>query len=78
MVYKHLSFIPAECDVVPGRDQGCSDRRPQQRHQIVTMESRGEKALHLADILPTHAHANPLWVMAYDNYPLDSIAMKEK
>ena len=38
-------------------------------HQIVTMESKGEKALHLGDLLPTHAHVNPLWVMAYDNYP---------
>ena len=47
-------------------------------HQIVTLESKGEKALHLGDLLPTHAHANPLWVMAYDNFPMDSIAAKEK
>lgn len=47
-------------------------------HQIVTIASKGEKALHLGDLLPTHAHANPLWVMAYDNYPMDSIALKEK
>lgn len=46
-------------------------------HQIVTLESRGEKALHLADLLPTHAHFNPLWVMAYDNFPLESITQKE-
>ena len=47
-------------------------------HQIVTMESKGEKALHLGDLLPTHAHANPLWVMAYDNFPMESIAFKEQ
>jgi len=47
-------------------------------HQIVMLESKGEKALHLGDLLPTHAHANPLWVMAYDNFPMDSIAAKEK
>jgi hypothetical protein len=35
-------------------------------------------ALHLADLLPTHAHFNPLWIMAYDNYPMDSIARKEE
>lgn len=45
-------------------------------HQIVQVSSQGELALHLADLLPTHAHANPLWVMAYDNYPMDSIAQK--
>lgn len=47
-------------------------------HQIVTLESKGEKALHLGDLLPTHAHANPLWVMAYDNFPMESIALKEQ
>lgn len=47
-------------------------------HQIVHIESAGETLLHLADILPTHAHINPLWVMGYDNFPLTSIAEKER
>lgn len=47
-------------------------------HQIVRLSSSGEVAYHLADLLPTHAHVNPLWVMAYDNFPMDSIALKEK
>jgi glyoxylase-like metal-dependent hydrolase (beta-lactamase superfamily II) len=46
--------------------------------QIVTMESGNEKALHMVDLLPTHAHFNPLWIMAYDNFPLESISMKEE
>ncbi|MBO8164975.1 MAG: MBL fold metallo-hydrolase [Brevibacillus sp.] len=47
-------------------------------HAIVSMVSGGEKLLHLADLLPTHAHANPLWVMAYDDYPMTSIFAKQK
>ncbi|MGD8189790.1 YtnP family quorum-quenching lactonase [Brevibacillus ginsengisoli] len=47
-------------------------------HAIVQLESQGEKLLHLADILPTHAHQNSLWVMAYDDYPMTSIFAKEK
>ncbi|RKD22837.1 hypothetical protein BEP19_11380 [Ammoniphilus oxalaticus] len=47
-------------------------------HAIVRIESKGEVAYHLSDILPTHAHRNPLWVMAYDDYPMDSIFAKEK
>lgn len=47
-------------------------------HAIVRMESRGEALLHMADLLPTHAHLNPLWVMAYDDYPMTSIFAKEK
>lgn len=46
-------------------------------HSIIQINSNGEKALHLADILPTHAHLNPLWVMAYDDYPMQSIKEKQ-
>jgi len=49
-----------------------------QGHSIVIFHSKGEMAIHLADLLPTHAHRNPLWVMAYDDYPMDSIREKEK
>jgi len=46
-------------------------------HQIVRLESEGEVAYHLADLLPTHAHFNPLWIMAYDNFPLEVVELKE-
>jgi glyoxylase-like metal-dependent hydrolase (beta-lactamase superfamily II) len=45
--------------------------------QIVEIESGNETAIHLGDLLPTHLHFNPLWIMAYDNYPLESIKQKE-
>lgn len=47
-------------------------------HSIITIESEGEKAVHMADIMPTHAHPNVLWVLAYDDYPMDSIYAKQK
>jgi glyoxylase-like metal-dependent hydrolase (beta-lactamase superfamily II) len=47
-------------------------------HQAVLITSQGQTAMHLGDLLPTRAHINPLWVMAYDDYPMDSIAAKEK
>lgn len=47
-------------------------------HQLVEIASRGETAVHLGDLFPTHAHRNPLWVMAYDNFPLEVIACKER
>ncbi len=74
---KSLELVEGEFEIVPGITVVHTGGH-NSGHQIVTMESQGEKALHLADLLPTHAHANPLWVMAYDNYPLDSIKMKEK
>jgi hypothetical protein len=47
-------------------------------HQIVRLQSNKKIAYHLADLLPTHVHFNPLWIMAYDNYPLDVISLKQK
>lgn len=47
-------------------------------HQVVRIQSNKDIAYHLADLLPTHVHFNPLWIMAYDNFPMDAIALKEK
>lgn len=47
-------------------------------HQIILLESRGQRALYMADLFPIHAQFNPLWVTAYDNFPLDSISEKER
>ncbi|MDA1991380.1 MBL fold metallo-hydrolase [Bacillus cereus group sp. BfR-BA-01119] len=47
-------------------------------HAVIALESKGETMLHLADLLPTHAHQNVLWVMAYDDYPMTSIENKQK
>ncbi|MED1203155.1 YtnP family quorum-quenching lactonase [Heyndrickxia acidicola] len=47
-------------------------------HSIILLESNGEKAIHMADLMPTHAHQNPLWVLAYDDYPMTSIKAKQE
>ncbi len=47
-------------------------------HAIVIIKSEGETMIHLADLLPTHAHHHFLWVLAYDDYPMQSIAEKQK
>jgi glyoxylase-like metal-dependent hydrolase (beta-lactamase superfamily II) len=74
---RNLELVSGEAEIVPGM-RVVHTGGHNSGHQIVRMESKGEKAVHLGDLLPTHAHFNPLWVMAYDNYPLDSIAMKER
>ena len=47
-------------------------------HAILTIESAGECAVPMADLMPTHAHHNVLWVLAYDDYPMESIQQKLK
>lgn len=47
-------------------------------HQLVELHSKGETLVHLGDLFPTHTHSNPLWIMAYDNFPLEVIDRKEE
>ncbi len=47
-------------------------------HCIIIFEDEHEGFIHMADIMPTHAHSNSLWVLAYDDYPMTSIFKKEK
>lgn len=47
-------------------------------HAIVKLDQDGETIIHMADIMASTAHQNPLWVMAYDDYPMDSIYAKQE
>lgn len=47
-------------------------------HSVIKLTQNGETILHMGDIMPTHAHNNPLWVLAYDDYPMTSIYAKER
>lgn len=47
-------------------------------HSIIVLEDGGETAVHFADLMPTLAHKNPLWVLAYDDYPMTSISEKQR
>lgn len=47
-------------------------------HSIIRFKQNGKTLVHLADILLTHTHTNPLWVGAVDDYPMDSIVAKQK
>ncbi|GGB27082.1 MBL fold metallo-hydrolase [Virgibacillus dakarensis] len=47
-------------------------------HAILVFEDGEESFIHMADIMPTHAHQNKLWALAYDDYPVTSVHQKEK
>ncbi|MCG1027747.1 YtnP family quorum-quenching lactonase [Virgibacillus halodenitrificans] len=47
-------------------------------HCILTFTDGEEHFIHMADLMPTHAHQNKLWALAYDDYPVTSVHEKEK
>ena len=74
---RNLDLIQGDKEIVPGvyvRLTGGHTRG----HQLVEMNGSEGCAVHLGDVLPTHTHTNPLWIMAYDNFPLELIDQKEK
>ena len=47
-------------------------------HQIVVIESRDETAVFAADLMPTTAHVDEAWIMAYDLYPMQTLEFKRR
>ena len=74
---KNLRLSDGEEEILPGVRLVCTGGHTR-GHQAVWLESGGETALHLGDLLPLPAYSNPLWITAYDNFPLDSVAAKEQ
>jgi len=76
-IQSQVETFEGEKEILPGitmvHTGGHSDG-----HSIILLEHKGEKFIHMADIMPTHAHKNPLWVLAYDDYPMTSIDAKDK
>lgn len=46
--------------------------------QAVMIESGGHKACYISDLIPTTAHIELTWVMAFDLYPVDTIESRKK
>lgn len=47
-------------------------------HQSLRIESDGETALYLGDLVPTHAHLPLPWIMGYDVEPLVTLESKRR
>lgn len=46
--------------------------------QAILLRSAGETACYISDLMPTHWHLRPTWLMAFDLYPLETIANKHR
>lgn len=59
-----LSVMP-----LPGHTRGM---------QAILLRSGGEVACYISDLMPTHWHLKPTWVMAFDLFPLETIDNKHR
>ncbi len=71
-----LQLVDEDQTIMPGvrvRRTGGHTRH----HQMVLIESGGTAAAYVADLIPTTAHVQDPWIMGYDLFPLDTLAMKK-
>jgi glyoxylase-like metal-dependent hydrolase (beta-lactamase superfamily II) len=47
-------------------------------HQMILIESKGQRAAFVADLIPTTAHVADAWIMGFDLYPMDTLAAKRQ
>ena len=70
-----VEFVESDAEIFPGvrfRRTGGHTRW----HQMVTIESGGRTAVFAADLMPTTAHVDVPWIMAYDLYPMETLEFK--
>ena len=71
-----LDFVDEDRSIIPGvRVQRTGGHT--MHHQIVWIESGADRAVFLADLMPTSAHLPDAWVMGYDLYPMDTLFAKQ-
>jgi methylmalonyl-CoA epimerase len=46
-------------------------------HQMVLIESNGQRAAFPADMMPTSAHLSPAWIAAVDLFPMETLTAKQ-
>jgi len=69
--------IAANSEIIPGISV---ELFPGHTRQLmgIHIESGGEHACYISDLIPTSAHLDPTWVMGYDLDPMESIAQRKR
>lgn len=72
-----LELVEGDTEIAPGVKCVVTGGHTK-HHQVVMIESEGEAALYLADLVPTASHVNKPYIMGYDLYPLETLEKKKE
>jgi glyoxylase-like metal-dependent hydrolase (beta-lactamase superfamily II) len=70
-----VDFNDGDGEILPGISV-CRTGGHTMHHQLIKIQSGGRTAVFPADLMPTAAHVDEPWIMAYDLYPMDTLAFK--
>lgn len=72
-----VDFVEGEQEIVPGISMYATPGHTP-HHKSVLIDGGGERALFLADVMPTTAHVPLPWIMGYDVEPLVTLESKRR
>ncbi|HTD22133.1 MAG TPA: MBL fold metallo-hydrolase [Terriglobales bacterium] len=72
-----MQLLQKDGEIVPGISV-CNYPGHTRAMMAVLIESRGQKACYVSDLIPTTAHLDLVWGMAYDLFPLETIENKRR
>lgn len=72
-----IDFVEDDGEVIPGISVWRTGGHAM-FHQWIKVESQGQVAAYVADLIPTTAHLDEPWIMGYDLYPMDTLSYKQR
>jgi len=72
-----MQLVKEDRQIIPGVSVRTSPGHTRYM-QVVMIESQGQKACYISDLVPTAAHLDLLWIMAYDLFPMETIENKKR
>jgi glyoxylase-like metal-dependent hydrolase (beta-lactamase superfamily II) len=72
-----MQLLRGDQEVVPGVSVAVFPGHTRDM-QAVILRSGGKMACYISDLIPTSAHLDPNWVMAFDLYPLETVESRKR
>ena len=70
-------MVDGPCEILPGIRVEPAPGHTRDM-QCVWVESKGERACFISDLVPTHVHVPYPWIMAFDLYPMETLASRKR
>ncbi len=74
---RQTEFLLGEAEIMPGIRVEVMPGHTREM-QCVRIESEGQFAYFISDLVPTRAHLPYPWIMSFDLYPLETLASKKR
>ena len=72
-----MHLLKGDCEIVPGVSVRVFPGHTRDMQAIV-VQSGGKTACYISDLIPTSAHLELNWVMAFDLYPVETIKSRKR